>query len=53
MRRVTLDMIGHVGFQLDFKALEQDHNEFVDAMHANLMEVSATLGDPTRAIIAK
>ncbi|KAF5842329.1 cytochrome P450 [Dunaliella salina] len=54
MSRATLDIIGQVGFNYDFKALDSEHNEFVEAMHENLVALSTSLGeDPIGAILAK
>lgn len=54
-RRATLDIIGKVGFHYDFRSLEESEEglAFIDAMHKNLLEVSALLGDPLRGVRAK
>ena len=51
--RVTLDVIGHVGFHIDFKALQSESHEFIDSMHEMLIELSKQLGNPFHAPLTK
>jgi len=45
MNRATLDIIGQVGFNYEFKALDFEHNTFIEAMHENLIELSTSMGE--------
>ncbi|KAF5832072.1 cytochrome P450 [Dunaliella salina] len=51
--RATLDIIGHVGFNYEFKALDSEGNKFVEAFHENLVELWQSLADPIGTIMAK
>ncbi|KAF5831099.1 cytochrome P450 [Dunaliella salina] len=53
MSRATLDIIGHLFYNYDFNALDSEHNEFVEAMHENLVALSQSLSDPIGDILAK